>query len=65
MDPIDEPTGVRKRLLNLGYLCQPEGAADADDLQAALRKFQEKNSLDVTGKIDDSTKAKLKDLHGC
>jgi hypothetical protein len=65
VDPVDEVSGVRQRLANLGFFCAPEGPADAEDLQTSLRKFQEKNSLDVTGKIDDATKSKLKDLHGC
>ncbi len=64
MDPVDEPSGVRKRLLNLGYLCQPDGPADSEDLQAALRKFQQDKGLNVTGRIDDPTKNKLKELHG-
>jgi hypothetical protein len=64
MDPIDEPQGVRKRLINLGYLCRSEGPEDSDDLQAALCKFQQTNSLDVTGKADGATKDKLKELHG-
>ena len=64
MDPIDEPAGVRKRLINLGYLCQPEGPEDSEDLQAAVRKFQQEVGLDVSGKIDDPTRKKIKELHG-
>jgi len=65
MDPVDEVSGVRKRLANLGFFCAPDGPADADDLVIALRHFQEGNSLNVTGEIDDPTKSKLKELHGC
>ena len=65
MDPVDEPPGIRKRLRNLGYLCDGSGPLDADDAQVAVRRFQEKNSLDVTGRVDDATKAKIKELHGC
>jgi N-acetylmuramoyl-L-alanine amidase len=64
MDPVDEVTGVRKRLSNLGYHCQPDGPEDASDLQAALGSFQQDNSLQVTGKVDDPSRNKLKDLHG-
>ena len=64
MDPIDEPAGVRKRLINLGYLCQPEGPEDSEDLQAAVRKFQQQVGLDASGRIDDPTRKKIKDLHG-
>jgi hypothetical protein len=65
MDPVDEPTGVRKRLRNLGFLCEPEGPADAEDVRNALSKFQEKNSLPVTGSMDAASASKLKQLHGC
>ena len=65
MDPVDEVPGVRKRLANLGFFCAPEGPENADDLAGALRKFQEKHGLQETGKIDDATKSKLKEIHGC
>lgn len=65
MDPVDEPTGVRKRLNNLGYPCDDDGPLDADDLQVALAQFQDDNGLTVSGTLDDPTKDKLKDLHGC
>jgi N-acetylmuramoyl-L-alanine amidase len=64
MDPVEEVSGVRKRLRNLGYLCDPEGPGDAADLQQAVRRFQEKNDLTVTGSVDAATRSKLKDLHG-
>jgi Putative peptidoglycan binding domain len=65
MDPIDEVSGIRKRLSNLGYFCQLEGPEDAEDVQTALRGFQEKNGLQATGKPDDATKDKLKSINGC
>ena len=65
MDPVEEVSGVRKRLRNLGYFCQVQGPEDAPDLKAALKKFQEKNSLNVSGNLDDATRSKLKELHGC
>ena len=64
MDPISEISGVRKRLANLGYPCQATGDKMTDDLESALRQFQQKNGLDVSGKIDEATKSKLKDRHG-
>jgi hypothetical protein len=65
MDPISEWTGVRKRLLNLGFACREEGDALTADLERALLRFQEANGLDMSGKADDATRAKLKDVHGC
>jgi hypothetical protein len=65
MDPIDQISGVRKRLANLGYGCVPDGAELTADLQAALRDFQDKNGLNVSGKPDQPTQDKLKTVHGC
>jgi len=65
MDPGDEPGGARKRLINLGFLCLPEGPLDREDIQTALRKFQQKNSLEVTGNLDERTQERLEKLHGC
>lgn len=64
MDPIEETSGVRKRLCNLGFSCLPQAEGITEDLEGALRLFQEKNGLDITGKIDGQTKSKLKELHG-
>ena len=49
MDPLDSPTGVQKRLGNLGF--------------ATLRDFQQHTGLPVTGELDDATRAKLQELH--
>lgn len=65
MDPVSEVGGVRKRLANLGFFCDPEGPEDGEDLRAALRRFQEVHSLEVTGKADDATRSKLEEVHGC
>lgn len=64
MDPISEISGVRKRLSNLGFPCTSTGDEMTDDLASALRMFQQNNELDITGKIDNATKDKLKQLHG-
>lgn len=64
MDPVEEVTGVRKRLINLGYFCGADGAEDAADLRSALTCFQQDQSLEATGELDDSTRDKLKELHG-
>jgi N-acetylmuramoyl-L-alanine amidase len=67
MDPIDEPSGVRKRLQHLGF----RGSADTDDDGAteqddanALRRFQLAHGLPPTGELDDATKAELLKQHG-
>lgn len=64
MDPVTEVSGVRKRLSNLGYFCSQVGSEDADDLRSAVICFQNDNSLEPTGGVDDELRDKLKELHG-
>jgi N-acetylmuramoyl-L-alanine amidase len=63
LDPMDEPSGVKKRLSNLGY---DPGASDGpidDRARAALRAFQRRFKLPVTGEPDDATLKKLEEMH--
>jgi hypothetical protein len=63
MDPINEVEGAKKRLNNLGYVCG--GGSDiTPDFEAALSVFQEISGIPITGKLDDATRDKLKDVHG-
>jgi len=64
MDPVDEVSGVQARLNNLGFDCGPADGKMGPDTEAALRSFQEKHKLQVTGKADAATRAKLVDIHG-
>ena len=63
MDPITEIAGLRKRLNNLGFHCG-EANEMTPDLEAALRAFQEKYGLQVTGQPDQATRDKLRQVHG-
>ena len=64
LDPITEPSGLRSRLANLKFYRPPaNGDVDAATT-AALRAFQKKQGLPVTGAPDDATLAKLQELHG-
>ena len=56
VDPFDTDTGVRGRLLSLGF--------GGDDIQEALKAFQQKEGLDVTGQADDATKSRLQQRYG-
>jgi hypothetical protein len=60
VDPIEEETGVKERLENLGFHCDGEEA-----LRNAMLAFQKEHQLTETGQIDDATRAKLKQVHGC
>ncbi len=64
LDPIDEISGVKHRLANLGFNCGDFTDEAGEDFAAALRTFQQLNGLPVTGNVDDATKSKLKELHG-
>jgi len=57
VDPIDTDEGIRKRLHNLGYSVD-------DNLASAIRAFQAKEELQVTGQADDSTRARIKERFG-
>jgi hypothetical protein len=57
LDPIGEDSGVMQRLTQLGF-------NTAIGLEATIRSFQEKNNLLVTGRMDEPTRACLKDAYG-
>jgi hypothetical protein len=63
LDPIDEITGVQHRLNNLGFDCGDEIGRLGPQTQMALKSFQTKNGLEVTGQVDEPTKKKLNELH--
>jgi hypothetical protein len=65
VDPIEELSGVQARLNNLGYDC---GGADGEmtpQTTESIRRFQKDKVLKVTGEVDDQTRAKIKEVHGC
>jgi Putative peptidoglycan binding domain len=72
MDPIDEPSGVRKRLRHLRYYADPSRAEAPDSPEEALaaldslaiKAFQQDHQLTPTGEIDDATRAALVAAHG-
>lgn len=64
LDPENERTGIEQRLQNLGLLVR--GAREDDDGEAfanALRVFQAKRGLPVTGMLDVATRAALVEEH--
>lgn len=66
LDPANELTGAQARLVNLGFLsfegASPSGKLD-DKTRAALRAFQQKHGLVVSGALDATTSDKLEQLH--
>lgn len=74
LDPPGETTGWQARLVNLGYLEEilpppppEEDVADDDarELRGAIEEFQCDHALSQTGELDDATRAKLVQEHGC
>lgn len=63
LDPHDSPTGIQQRLRALGHYF---GAIDGDvgpKTQGALRRFQTKQGLSVTGEADQATIDALRDAY--
>jgi len=64
MDPIEEVSGVCKRLNNLGYPCPVEEEKITPAVADALRAFQRRNGIEETGEADGNTRDLLKKAHG-
>jgi hypothetical protein len=63
LNPIEELSGVQQRLNNLRLFCGNEDGTLDDQTTAALKAFQQKYGLPVTGQADGATQAKLLELH--
>ncbi len=68
MDPVAEPSGVAKRLANLGYMIR-SGIGEDDEERAfrlhhALRMFQTARGLEASGEPDEATRTALVEAHG-
>lgn len=57
--------GWKARLFNMGYLYDPDVDGDDAEFAFAVSDFQVDNGMDVTGKLDDTTKSKVKEVYGC
>jgi len=64
LDPVDEVSGQKARLSNLGYITRPLDEVDDTIFARTVQEFQCDFGLHVTGVCDAATRAKLKDLHG-
>lgn len=64
LDPTDETSGVDARLINLGFgPVDSEGDLSDDDREEALKAFQCRFGLEVTGELTEETQNKLRELH--
>lgn len=62
MDPHEVSSGIRQRLVNLGYL--DDAGADPETTAGSLAVFQSDSGLEPTGELDEPTRAMLIDAHG-
>jgi len=65
LDPVEEVSGQKARLNNLGYNAGPLDGADEEKLLWAIQEFQCDQRLTVDSICGPSTQAKLKEIHGC
>jgi hypothetical protein len=66
LDPVSEASGVLQRLRNMGHVAPAATAAGGDrTMEQAIKSFQSAQGLPVTGELDDETRKKLEDRHGC
>ena len=65
LDPIEEQSGQRARLANLGYYLGGEIEIDEEELKSAVEEFQCDFDLFVDGICGPKTQKKLLKEHGC
>ncbi|CAG0996658.1 hypothetical protein PHYC_02606 [Phycisphaerales bacterium] len=63
LDPWDTPSGAQQRLNNMGYACGASGDLKDRRTAAAIRSFQEKWGLPVTGEPDENTLKTIDEKH--
>ncbi len=63
LNPVSEVSGLKHRLSNLGFNCGDQTDEITPEFEEALRQFQQRNQIPVTGQADDATKSKLKQSH--
>jgi hypothetical protein len=68
LDPVEEESGQRARLNNLGYFAGPfaekDDAENDKGFKSAIEEFQCDFDLAVDGKCGPKTQQKLKEVHG-
>jgi LysM repeat protein len=64
LDPVEEASGQRARLINLGYLPGVVQDGESELLHDAIEEFQCDHGLKVDGICGPATQAKLKEIHG-
>lgn len=63
LDPVDSVPGQKARLRNLGFFAGDIDAEVTEDFCAAVKAFQKKQGLTVSGTVDDATRSKIESEH--
>lgn len=63
LDPVEYLSGVQARLNNLGFQCGRVDGRDKPEVETALRAFQKREGLPVTGQMDSTTLDRLREKH--
>jgi len=63
LNPVDNISGIKQRLNNLGFYCGNESEDEDEQFSQALVQFQGENGLKQTGELDDATRGKIESLH--
>ena len=65
LNPLSELSGIKQRLVNLGFPFDDiETESMTRELEDTLLIFQEMHGLDITGVADSATRDRLRELHG-
>jgi N-acetylmuramoyl-L-alanine amidase len=63
LNPLSKISGIKQRLLDLGLDPGTIDEEQTPDLAAAIRQFQKRFRLPVTGEVDNDTRTKIQDEH--
>lgn len=63
--PIDQVSGIKIRLHNLGYKVGSLDEQITEEFKDAISEFEFDHELTQTGQITETNRAKLKELYGC
>lgn len=64
LDPIDQISGVKKRLHNLGYEVGVMDQRVSAELREAIMEFEFDQNLEQIGQVTDRLRARLKEVYG-
>lgn len=66
LDDISTPSGAWQRLVNMGYVDDPEPPSEPfneDTLAAAIEEFQSEHDINPSGEMDNNTLSKLREIY--